>query len=93
MKKYRCLFGLAALLPLFLPGCYDYPETIPLDTKICVETSHHYFPIPDATVRLANLRAGALDIVELQIEGGKRLEAAAFLAGRKIAEGAILGSA
>lgn len=36
---------------------------------------------------------GALDIVELQIEGGKRLEAAAFLAGRKIAEGAILGSA
>ena len=36
---------------------------------------------------------GALDVLELQIEGGKRLEAAAFLAGRKIPEGAILGAA
>ncbi len=35
---------------------------------------------------------GALDVLELQIEGGKRLEAAAFLAGRKIPEGAILGA-
>jgi len=33
---------------------------------------------------------GALDVLELQIEGGKRLESAAFLAGRKIPEGAIL---
>ena len=36
---------------------------------------------------------GALDVLELQIEGGKRLEAAAFLAGRKIPEGTILGAA
>jgi methionyl-tRNA formyltransferase len=36
---------------------------------------------------------GALDVLELQIEGGKRLEAAAFQAGRKIHEGAILGAA
>ncbi|MCC6712301.1 MAG: methionyl-tRNA formyltransferase [Candidatus Dadabacteria bacterium] len=36
---------------------------------------------------------GALDVLELQVEGGKRLGAAAFLAGRKIAGGAILGSA
>ena len=36
---------------------------------------------------------GALDVLELQIEGGKRLETAAFLAGRKIPEGAILGAA
>jgi len=36
---------------------------------------------------------GALDILELQIEGGKRLGAAAFLAGRKISEGTILGAA
>lgn len=34
----------------------------------------------------------ALDILELQIEGGKRLGAAAFLAGRKIPEGAVLGA-
>lgn len=36
---------------------------------------------------------GALDVLELQMEGGKRLEAAAFQAGRKIPEGAILGNA
>ena len=36
---------------------------------------------------------GTLDILELQIEGGKRLDAAAFLAGRKIAPGTILGAA
>ena len=36
---------------------------------------------------------GALDVLELQIEGGKRLETAAFLVGRKIPEGAILGAA
>jgi methionyl-tRNA formyltransferase len=35
---------------------------------------------------------GAIDVLELQIEGGKRLETAAFLAGRKIPEGAILGA-
>jgi len=35
---------------------------------------------------------GALDILELQIEGGKRLDVKAFLSGRKIDKGAILGS-
>lgn len=36
---------------------------------------------------------GALEILELQMEGGKRLDSAAFLAGRKIPEGTILGAA
>jgi methionyl-tRNA formyltransferase len=34
---------------------------------------------------------GALDILELQLEGGKRLDAKAFLTGRKIETGAVLG--
>ncbi|MEM7009674.1 MAG: methionyl-tRNA formyltransferase [Thermodesulfobacteriota bacterium] len=34
---------------------------------------------------------GALDILELQIEGGKRLDAKSFLTGRKIPKGTILG--
>src|SRR3990167_749556 len=34
---------------------------------------------------------GALDILELQIEGGKRLDAKAFLSGRRIEPGAVLG--
>jgi methionyl-tRNA formyltransferase len=34
---------------------------------------------------------GALDILELQMEGGKRLDAKAFLSGRKIEPGAVLG--
>lgn len=34
---------------------------------------------------------GALDIIELQIEGGKRLDSGAFLAGRKIETGTVLG--
>jgi methionyl-tRNA formyltransferase len=34
---------------------------------------------------------GALDILELQMEGGKRLDAKAFLLGRKIDPGAVLG--
>ncbi len=35
--------------------------------------------------------AGALDILELQIEGGRRLDSRAFLAGRKIEPGTVLG--
>jgi len=35
---------------------------------------------------------GALDILKLQIEGGKKLETQVFLRGRKIKEGTILGS-
>ncbi len=35
---------------------------------------------------------GALDILELQIEGGKRLDIKSFLSGRKILAGTILGS-
>ncbi len=35
---------------------------------------------------------GALEILELQLEGGKRLDVKAFLSGRKIDKGAILGS-
>ena len=31
-------------------GCYTYPEKLQLPTKICIKTSHHDFPIPDATV-------------------------------------------
>jgi methionyl-tRNA formyltransferase len=34
---------------------------------------------------------GALDILELQIEGGKRLDVKSFLTGRKIEKGTILG--
>ncbi len=34
---------------------------------------------------------GALDLLEIQTEGGKRLETEAFLRGRKIKEGTILG--
>lgn len=34
---------------------------------------------------------GALDVQELQMEGGKRLDSGAFLAGRKIQTGTILG--
>ena len=34
----------------------------------------------------------ALDILELQVEGGKRLKAEEFLRGRNIKEGAVLGS-
>ncbi len=34
---------------------------------------------------------GALDILELQMEGGKRLDAKAFLSGRRIEPGAVLG--
>lgn len=34
---------------------------------------------------------GALDIIELQLEGGKRLDAKAFLSGRRIEPGAVLG--
>ncbi len=36
--------------------------------------------------------SGALDVLELQIEGGKRLKAEEFLRGRKIKEGSVLGS-
>jgi methionyl-tRNA formyltransferase len=36
--------------------------------------------------------AGALDILELQLEGGKRLDVKAFLAGRRIDQGTILGN-
>ncbi|MGH7901043.1 MAG: methionyl-tRNA formyltransferase [Thermodesulfobacteriota bacterium] len=43
------------------------------------------------TLRVAT-GAGAIDIHELQIEGGKRLPIEAFLSGRKIKEGIILGS-
>lgn len=35
---------------------------------------------------------GALDLLEIQIEGGKKLEIESFLRGRKIKEGTILGS-
>lgn len=35
---------------------------------------------------------GALEILELQLEGGKRLDVRAFLSGRKIEEGLVLGS-
>lgn len=48
--KYVLLLITGLSLVLFQQGCYSYPETIQLDTKICVQTSHHYFPIPDATV-------------------------------------------
>jgi len=43
------------------------------------------------TLRVAT-GAGAIDIHELQIEGGKRLPIEAFLSGRKIKEGIILSS-
>ena len=36
--------------------------------------------------------SGALDILELQIEGGKRLKAEEFLRGRRVKEGSVLGS-
>ncbi|MEE8299520.1 MAG: methionyl-tRNA formyltransferase, partial [Thermodesulfobacteriota bacterium] len=36
--------------------------------------------------------AGALDILELQLEGGKRLDVKSFLAGRRIEKGTILGN-
>jgi len=36
--------------------------------------------------------SGALDVLELQIEGGKRLKVEEFLRGRKINEGSVLGS-
>lgn len=36
--------------------------------------------------------SGALDILELQIEGGKKLEAEIFLRGRRIKEGSVLGN-
>ncbi len=42
------------------------------------------------TLRVAT-GIGAIDILELQTEGGKRLEAQAFLRGRKIKEGTMLG--
>ncbi len=50
MKKYLLIPAFAAFFLLLFQACYKYPETIPLNTKICVQTSHHYFPIPDATV-------------------------------------------
>lgn len=43
------------------------------------------------TLRVAT-GIGALDILELQIEGGKRLKTEAFLRGRKIKEGTVLGN-
>lgn len=43
------------------------------------------------TLRVAT-GAGAIDIHELQIEGGRRLPTEAFLSGRKIKEGIILSS-
>ncbi len=46
---YQLLLGASCAAALF-QACYSYPESIPLNTKICVQTSHHYFPIPDATV-------------------------------------------
>jgi methionyl-tRNA formyltransferase len=36
--------------------------------------------------------SGALDILELQMEGGKRLKADEFLRGRRVKEGSVLGS-
>jgi methionyl-tRNA formyltransferase len=42
------------------------------------------------TLRVAT-GSGALDILELQIEGGKRLQAEPFLRGKRIKEGTILG--
>jgi methionyl-tRNA formyltransferase len=35
---------------------------------------------------------GAIDLLEIQIEGGKKLEIESFLRGRKVKEGTILGS-
>jgi methionyl-tRNA formyltransferase len=43
------------------------------------------------TLRVAT-GIGALDLLEIQIEGGKRLEAQAFLRGRKIKEETVLGN-
>ena len=49
MKNLHLLL-VALLFGLLFPACYSYPETVPLNTRICITTSHHYFPIPDATV-------------------------------------------
>jgi hypothetical protein len=38
------------LLALSFFACRKAPDTIPLPTKICVATSHHGYPIPNATV-------------------------------------------
>lgn len=35
-----------------LAACAKLPEEIPLPTKICVRTQHHFQPIPHATVYL-----------------------------------------
>lgn len=43
------------------------------------------------TLRVAT-GMGALDLLEVQIEGGKKLEIQAFLRGKKIKEGTVLGS-
>jgi hypothetical protein len=36
---------------VWVSSCYEpYPETVPLDTSVCVRTQHHTWIIPDATI-------------------------------------------
>ena len=42
--------SLLLLILLAFLACRKGPDTIPLPTKICVTTSHHNFPIPNAKV-------------------------------------------
>jgi len=48
MKKIA--FGLPLLPFILMEACRPIPETVPLPTKICVKTTHHNFPIPNATI-------------------------------------------
>lgn len=50
MRTYHQILSLIVAVGFALPACQPYPETIPLDTSICLKVQHHTIAIPDADV-------------------------------------------
>ncbi len=55
MFNYRQIFYCLVVSCMTLSACRPYPETIPLDTSICLKVQHHAVAIPDADVYIKYL--------------------------------------
>jgi methionyl-tRNA formyltransferase len=77
------------------PGAYTYSngKMIKIYKAAVAEGEGKQGEVVDAPQGVLRVMTGegALDILELQLEGGKRLDAKAFLSGRRIEPGAVLG--
>ncbi len=77
------------------PGAYTYSngKMIKIYKAAVAEGEGKQGEVIDAPQGVLRVMTGegALDILELQLEGGKRLDAKAFLSGRRIEPGAVLG--